>query len=113
MHFNGEASFDTGAMPQEFSAEVISAMGKEMFPNGSPADSTYHVQNGNFRTCGEVVAVSLAQGGPPPCFLEQCSYEAMTKSVDMTNIQDTDLTTKEQQLLKDVRENCKNFSENL
>ena len=111
VHYNGEAGIDTGAMSQEFLAEVISDMGKEMFPDGSPADSTYHVQNGNFRTCGEIVAVSLAQGGPPPCFLEQCVYESISKSVDMTNIQDADLTAKEQQLLKDVRENCKNYTD--
>ena len=72
VHFNGEAGIDTGAMSQGFLAEVISDMGREVFPDGSPTDSTYYVQNGTFRTCGEIVAVSLAQGGPPPCFLEQC-----------------------------------------
>jgi len=113
VHYNGEAGIDSGAMSQEFLAEVISDMGREMFPDGSPADSTYHVPNGNFRTCGEIVAVSLAQGGPPPCFLEQCVYESMTKSVDMTNIQDSDLTTREQQLLKNVRENCKDFTDTI
>ena len=77
MHFNGEAGIDTGAMSQEFLAEVISDMGREMFPDGSPTDSTYYVQNGTFRTCGEIVAVSLAQGGPPPCSLEQWVYESM------------------------------------
>ena len=70
VHYSGEAGIDTGAMSQEFLAQVISDMGREMFPDGSPTDSTYHVQNGNYRTCGEIVAVSLAQGGPPPCFLE-------------------------------------------
>lgn len=110
VHFNGEAGIDTGAMSQEFLAEVISDMGREVSPHGSPTDSTYYVQNGTFRTCGEIVAVSLAQGGPPPCFLEQCVYESMSKSVDMINIQEADVTTKEQQLLKDVSENCNTFS---
>ena len=67
------------------------------------ADSTYHVQNGNYRTCGEIVAVSLAQGGPPPYFLEQCAYGSMLNSVDMVNIQEAELTIKEQKLLNDVR----------
>lgn len=110
VHFNGEAGIDTGAMSQEFLAEVISDMGREVSPHGSPTDSTYYVQNGTFRTYGEIVAVSLAQGGPPPCFLEQCVYESMSKSVDMINIQEADVTTKEQQLLKDVSENCNTFS---
>ena len=63
-----------------------------MFPDGSPTDSIYYVQNGTFRTCGEIVAVSLAQGGPSPCFLEQCVYESMSKSIDMISIEESDLT---------------------
>ena len=100
-------------MSQEFLAQVNSDMGRGMFPDGSPTDSTYHVQNGNYRTCGEIVAVSLAQGGPPPCFLEQYAYETMLNSVDMVNIQEADLTTKEQKLLNDVREDCKNYTDTI
>ena len=111
VHFSGEAGIDTGAMSQEFLAQVMSDMGKEMFPDGSPTDSTYHVQNGNFRTCGQIVSVSLAQGGSPPCFLEQCAYESMVNRVDMVNIQEADLTTREQKLLNDVREDCKKHSD--
>ena len=107
------AGIDTGTMSQEFLAQVISDMGREMFPDESPTDSTYHVQNGNYRTCGQIVAVSLAQGGPPPCFLEQCAYESMLNSVDMVNIQEADLTTKEQKLLNDVREDCKNYTDTI
>ena len=77
VHYSGVAGIDTGAMSQEFLAEVISTMGKEMFTYGSPADSTYHIQHGNFCICGEIVAVSFTRGGPPPCFLEQCAYEAI------------------------------------
>ena len=106
VHYSGEAGIDTGAMSQEFLAEVISTMGREMFPDGSPTDSTYHVQNGNFRTCGEIV-----QGGPPPCFLEQCVYESMLNCVDMVNIQEADVTKKEKKLLDDVKEDCKNYTD--
>ena len=78
-------------MSQDFLAEVISDMGREMFPDGSPTDSTYYVQNSTFRTCGEIVVVSLAQGGPPPCFLEQCVYESMSKSIDMISIEENQI----------------------
>ena len=81
-----------------------------MFPGGSPTDCTYYVQNGIFCTCGEIVAVSLAQRGPPPCFLEQCVYESMSKSINIS-IEESNLTKKEQQLLKDVSENCTDFTE--
>ena len=43
VHFNSKAGIDTGAMSQEFLADVISDMGKEMFPDESPTDSTYYV----------------------------------------------------------------------
>ena len=35
-----------------------------MFPNGAPVDSAYDIQNGNFRSCGEIAATSIVQGGP-------------------------------------------------
>eukprot|EP00794_Sanderia_malayensis_P017172 gene17172-18897_t len=31
-----------------------------MFPDGSPSVSTFNIQNGNFRSCGELLAVLLA-----------------------------------------------------
>ena len=77
-----------------------------MFPGGSPVDSSYQVQCGNFRTCREIIALSLAQGGPPPCFLEECSFEAMFKEIDMLNIEEKHLTAKEVKLIKEITENC-------
>ena len=37
----------------------------------------------------------------------------MLNSVDMVNIQEADLTTKEQKLLNDVREDCKNYTDTI
>ena len=110
VHYSGEAGIDTCAMFQEFLSKAIADMGREMFPDGSPTDSTYHVQNGNYRTCGEIVAVSLSQGGPPPCFLEQYVYESLFKSPNMVNIKEADLTTKEQNLVNDMRNNYKRYT---
>lgn len=111
VHFNGEEGIDTGAMAQEFLSETIPNMGTDMFPDGSPADSTFHVHNGNFRTCGQLVAVSLAQGGPPPCFFEPCVYDLMVQGVEMININDDTLTTKEQELLQEVSLDCKKHTD--
>jgi hypothetical protein len=52
-------------MAKEVLQNVITDMGNSIFPDGSPVDSTHNVQKGYFQSCGEVVAVSLAQGGPP------------------------------------------------
>ncbi|CAB4003147.1 Hypothetical predicted protein [Paramuricea clavata] len=54
--------------------------------------STFHVQNGNFRTCGEIVATSITQGGSSPCFLQPCAFDALWKELDVLNISDEDLT---------------------
>lgn len=77
-----------------------------MFPNGTPIHSTYHVQNGNFRTCGEIVAASIAQDGPAPCFFEPCAFDAIWKEVDLLNVHDKDLTAEEHIILDNVREDC-------
>lgn len=86
-------------------------MGKTMFPDGVPIDSSFHVQSGNFRTCGHIVAASLAQDGPPPCFLGQSSYETALVDVDMTNIVKGHLTVKEVELLDKVRSDCPAYTD--
>lgn len=80
-------------------------MPQSMFPDGAPVESSSLVQNGSFWTFGEMVALSFAQGGPPPCFLEQCTYGTAFKEIDMMNIGEENLTTKENKRLKEVRSN--------
>ena len=74
-----------------------------MFTNGTPIESTYHVQNGNLRTCGEIAAVSIAQGGPPPCFLEPCAFHCIFEDVDMVDIRDDHLTVSEMTLIEELK----------
>ena len=112
VHYSGEDGIDSGAISAEFLEESIQEMGRVMFPHGSPIDSSLHVQNGDFRACGQLVAVSLAQGGPPPCFLEKCAYEAMFTNVDMMDISDKHLTTREVSLLEELRHSdCQEYSD--
>ena len=106
VHYSGESGIDSGAIALEFLERCIPDMAQSMFPDGAPLESSFLVQNGSFRTCGEIVALSLAQGGPPPCFLEQCSYESAFKEIDMMNIGEENLTTKENQVLEEVRSDC-------
>ena len=106
VHYSGEDGIDYGALALEFLEECIGEMGKKLFPDGAPIDSSFHAQSGNFRTCGHIVAASLAQGGPPPCFLEQSSYEAAFIDVDMTNIAKEHLAAKEVELINKVRSDC-------
>ena len=51
----GEDGIDSGAMAKEFLETSIRGIEKDMFPDGFPVDSTMHVQNGNYHTCGEIL----------------------------------------------------------
>lgn len=79
----GEDGIDTGALAKEFLTDTISNIGQKFFPNGSPMHSTNDIHNGNYRACGELVAVSLAQGGPPPRFLEEKVYKTLVTDGDI------------------------------
>lgn len=68
VHYIGEDGVDSGAIRKEFLESTLQEIKRVLFPNGSAIHSTFHVQNGNFRTCGEIAAASIAQGGPSPCF---------------------------------------------
>lgn len=111
VHFSGEDGIDSGAISAEFLENCRDDMSREMFPEGTPIHSSHNVQNGAFRTCGEIVAASLAQGGPAPKFLETCSYEAMINKVDMCSIQDEHLTKSELKLLADIAKDFANYSD--
>jgi hypothetical protein len=73
----GKSGIDSGATAKEFFTLAISHIGSSMFSNEQPLDSTFHVQNGNFKACGEIAAVSIAQAGPPACFLAESVYNLM------------------------------------
>lgn len=102
----GEDGIDSGAISKEFLETSIRDMEKVMFPDGFPVDSTLHVQNGNYHTCGEMAAVSIAQGGPPPCFLDEAAFNMMVNDVDIHNINDSDMSENEQQLIKEIESSC-------
>ncbi|PFX26960.1 hypothetical protein AWC38_SpisGene8335 [Stylophora pistillata] len=104
VHFTGEDGIDSGAMNKEFLAQVILDMGNIMFPGGTPVNSTYNVQNGYFQSCGEIVAVSLVQGGPPPCFLEECVYDTLVNpETDLNNLNEKHITPEERKMLESIQ----------
>ena len=106
IHFIAEDGVDSGAFRKELLESTMQEIKTVIFPSGSPIHSTYHVQNGNVCTCGEMVAALISQGGPAPCFLEPCAFDAIWKEVDLLNIQDKDLTAEEHTILGNAREDC-------
>jgi hypothetical protein len=69
--FLGEDGIDTGGLAKEFLTETVSDIKNKLFPDGSRIHSTNDIHNGNFRACGKLVVVSLAQGGGPPIMLSR------------------------------------------
>ena len=74
-----------------------------MFPNGSPIDSIFYIQNGYFQTCGEIAAVSIAQGGPSPNFLAQCVYDSLVNPItDPNTISKDQVTVSEKDMINEI-----------
>ena len=105
VHFAGEEGIDTGAIHKEFLSNFISDISREMFPNGAPIDSMLNVHNGWFRICGEIVVVSLVNGSPPPCFLDESVYRMLVdlQSVYIQNLNiSKHLTSSEIEFIKEI-----------
>ena len=109
--FLGESGIDTGALANEFLTAAIPKMGSSMFPNGLPIDSMLNVANGSFKICGEIVAVSLAQGGPAPVFLTDNTYALMLSRDDVEARIDKFLTEFDLKMLSSMEENITQYEE--
>ena len=109
--YSGEAGIDSGKIAKEFLEDTIKEIAATLFKDGVPVNSTHHVQNGDFLTCGEMAAASLAQGGPPPCFLEGCAYNSIFTETDLTNVDEKDLPEKEKITIANIRLDCTKHSD--
>ena len=107
MYLAGEEGIDNGAMAKEYFTNIMNEIRKNVFPDGSPQNSMLSVHNGTFYSCGQIVATSIAQGGPPPCFLEDCVYDMLVLGNFNMNalIPEKHLTSHEQTLIKSIKDN--------
>lgn len=70
------------------------------------------LDNGLFRTAGEIFAVSLAQGGPAPCFLKEWCYFYLTSGeIDVHRFCKDDVDDMEYSLLISKVEEATDLSE--
>ncbi|KAJ4936910.1 hypothetical protein JOQ06_001495 [Pogonophryne albipinna] len=76
--FFGEAGVDTGALRKEFLTEVVAGIEGRFFEGPQqqriPRYSLNDLDSDLSRTVGEILAVSLAQGGPAPAFFSPWTY---------------------------------------
>ena len=106
----------SGALAKEFLTENISDINDTFFPDGSPIHSTNDIHSGNFRACGELTAVSLVQGGPPPCFLDDKVYKTLvtSKDIDFTNPSLVELlTSKENEMIDQIKDDVLTFQDTI
>ncbi|XP_051977330.1 uncharacterized protein LOC127639388 isoform X2 [Xyrauchen texanus] len=112
--FLGEAGVDTGAIRKEFLTDLVGEIEKHLFEHRghrsgkSPIYSISDLEKGLFRTAGEVFSVSLAQGGPAPCFLRRWCFDFLsTGELDEANLTEDDVDDTELfDLIKKVKEDA-------
>uniref|UniRef100_A0A3B3CM35 HECT domain-containing protein n=1 Tax=Oryzias melastigma TaxID=30732 RepID=A0A3B3CM35_ORYME len=101
----GEAGVDTGAMKREFLTDMISGIENRFFEGAetqgkNPKYSLTDLDNENFRTVGEIMAVSIAQGGPAPAFLKEwCNRFLCHGEIDLGSLSKKDVTDRESSFL--------------
>ncbi|RVE67609.1 hypothetical protein OJAV_G00104750 [Oryzias javanicus] len=93
--FIGEAGVDTGVLRLEFLTEMVAGLEKRLFEGKEgkgkiPKYSISDLDKGLFRVAGEIFAVSLAQGGPAPKFLQEWCFNFLATG-KLTNITKNDV----------------------
>ncbi|KAL7853512.1 hypothetical protein AOLI_G00203560 [Acnodon oligacanthus] len=75
--FFGEAGIDTGALSKEFLTDMLAEIERKLFvcsadkKGKNPLYCLNSLDQIYFRSAGEIMATSLAQGGPPPAFIRE------------------------------------------
>ncbi|MEQ2245717.1 hypothetical protein ILYODFUR_030817 [Ilyodon furcidens] len=102
--FFGEAGIDTGALSREFLTEMLAEVENRLFVGGSDKKGKNLVYSLNsldsnfFWSVGEIMAASLAQGGPCPNFLHEwcfrclCSGDSDSIQVSASDVTDFELS---------------------
>ncbi|MEO0685726.1 MAG: hypothetical protein AAFY76_11955 [Cyanobacteria bacterium J06649_11] len=103
VHFAGEDGIDDGALSKTFLTNAIYQIASSVFNGGVPKDSMLHVQNGDFRACGQIVAYSLTHDGPPPCFLDNSMVSLLFDgSIDKIKLEDSNFTKADKEMLTTI-----------
>ncbi|CAM4708731.1 unnamed protein product [Leuciscus chuanchicus] len=96
--FLGEPGVDTGALRKEFLSTMVAGIEKRLFEGDAkkgktPKYSLNDLDNELFKVAGEIFAVSIAQGGPPPRFMQEWCYEYLvTGNIKRDGVHDTEIS---------------------
>nr|XP_024656048.1 uncharacterized protein LOC112431614 [Maylandia zebra] len=112
-----EAGIDTGALSKEVLTEMMHGIETRLFEGSgkkgkSPVYSISDLESSFYRTAGEVFSVSLAQGGPPPCFLRSWCYQFLaTGNFDVLQLTKDDVDDTEYRSLIEKVEVADNLTD--
>ncbi|XP_028417782.1 G2/M phase-specific E3 ubiquitin-protein ligase-like [Dendronephthya gigantea] len=74
--FIGEPAVDDGGPCQ-----VLQSIERELFENGMPSPDMTALGSNKFKLAGELMAGSIVQGGPAPCFLSEEAYAYLVEGI--------------------------------
>jgi hypothetical protein len=60
-------------------SEMLEHVERKLFSNGKPINSTVALINEDFRLAGEIIVMSILQGGPAPSFINPDVFRYLTK----------------------------------
>lgn len=70
-----------------FLKDVLQQLKMRLFDgDGVPIESTVALTAGRFKYAGELMAMSIAQGGPSPNFLSPIIYDVIPKGLSQTSL---------------------------
>ncbi|CAB3987907.1 G2 M phase-specific E3 ubiquitin- ligase-like [Paramuricea clavata] len=85
--FVGEKGIDGGGPKREFLSDVLKHVEMRLFDGkGMIIPSTVALTSGHFKYAGELMALSVVQGGPCPNFFSQQLYNLITKGINAIQI---------------------------
>ncbi|RXN13373.1 hypothetical protein ROHU_009783 [Labeo rohita] len=96
--FLGEPGVDTGALRKEFLSTMVASIEKCLFEGDAnkgkmPKYSLNDMDNELFKVAGEIFAVSIAQGGPAPRFMQEWCYEYLVSgNIKRDGVHDTEIS---------------------
>ncbi|XP_058626915.1 uncharacterized protein LOC131537474 isoform X1 [Onychostoma macrolepis] len=96
--FLGEPGVDTGALRKEFLSTMVAGIEKRVFEGDAkkgkmPKYSLNDLDNELFKVAGEIFAVSIAQGGPAPRFMQEWCYEYLVSgNIKRDGVHDTEIS---------------------
>lgn len=71
-----------------YRTEVLKRIQQHLFPDGIPVNSMTALANNEFTVAGELMAASVVQGGPAPCFLSKEAFGYIVDGIDSVSTED-------------------------